>query len=400
MQRERISASEAAARLGVKRETIYAYVSRGLLDSHRAIDGKSSTFDPAEVARLRSGRAGRKRGRLDVPVTSGITDVVDGRVAYRGRTLADLVDENAGFEQVAELLWTGSLPPHAAWSSPAGVTKAARRSARALPIGSLPTDRIMAAVIASAAADPFRDDRSPSGSTSAAASLLTSMVESLPAVGTAPPGQVPLAQQLWHRLTANDDIDWPLLDLALVLLADHGMATSTLAARLAASTRGGIHPVVMAGLGTVVGPLHGGASRVVHHMFCDAAERGADSAIAEVLRRDERIPGLGHLIHKTADPRHDLLFDALGESKLDPERSDVVASVISRVSDRYIVAPNIDMALGAFAYMAGMDGDAGEVIFAIARTAGWIAHALEEYEEQPLRFRPVGRYSGPTESSS
>ena len=77
---------------------------------------------------------------------------------------------------------------------------------------------------------------------------------------------------------------------------------------------------------------------------------------------------------------------------LDETRMDVVASVVARTTDRIPAAPNIDLALGAMTFVTGMQPDAGEVIFAIARTAGWIAHALEEYEETPIRFRPVGRY--------
>ena len=90
MTGERISAAEAAARLGVKRETIYAYVSRGLIHSQRHIDGKSSTFDPAEIDRFRRRKAGGRPGRLEVPVASSITEVVDGSIRYRGEPLGDL----------------------------------------------------------------------------------------------------------------------------------------------------------------------------------------------------------------------------------------------------------------------------------------------------------------------
>ena len=108
--------------------------------------------------------------------------------------------------------------------------------------------------------------------------------------------------------------------------------------------------------------------------------------------RHGKVPGLGHFIHRTRDPRHDLLMDALADADLADDRMDVVASVVARTADRIPVAPNIDLALGALTYTTGMSRDAGEIIFAIARTAGWLAHALEEYDEPPIRFRPVGRY--------
>ena len=93
MTASRISAAEAASRLGVKRETIYAYVSRGLLTSERHLDGKSSTFDPAEIDRLRRKKNDRQPGRLEVPIASAITEVLDGSVAYRGHPVDRLADD-------------------------------------------------------------------------------------------------------------------------------------------------------------------------------------------------------------------------------------------------------------------------------------------------------------------
>jgi len=399
MTTNRISASEAAARLGVKRETIYAYVSRGMLESIRDIDGKTSTFDPDEIARIMNRRRGARRGHLEVPISTAITKVTDGSISYRGHNLTEIVAHQHRFESVASLLWTGTLDDAASWGTPDQGAGAPRTWAPSLGPGAISTDLMMAAVIARSTVDPFRNDRSAANVMIAGATIITAMVEALPRLATAPSSDH-LAQCLWQRLTDEDDAQWPLLDLALVLLADHGMATSTLASRIAASTRAGVHSVVLAGLGTVVGPLHGGASRLVHLMFADAEQRGADAAIAEVLRHGDRIPGLGHMIHRSSDPRHDLLFDALGRSTLDPRRADAVAAVVARISERYEVAPNVDLALGALTYMSGMSADSGEVIFALARTSGWIAHALEEYQEAPLRFRPVGRYCGPIDLSS
>ncbi len=390
MATERISSAEAASRLGVKRETIYAYVSRGHLHSERHLDGKSSTFDPAEIDRFRRRKADDHPGRLQVPVASAITEVVDGRVSYRGHLLSDLVDAGHPFESIAGLLWSGELGPAHGWASDVSVAAAVKKATRALPRNATDSDRMMAGVVAAGAMDPFRDDRSVDGATATARGLIGAIVDSLPEMGTTDDDRI--AHRLWVRLTSESEAAWPLLDTALVALADHGMATSTLAARLAASTRAGPHAVLVAGLGALAGPLHGAASRVVHHLFLDAATNGADAAIAEVMRRDGKVPGVGHFIHKTRDPRHDIIFDAITDADLAEERMDVVAGVIARTAERIPVAPNVDLALGALTYIADMSPDAGEVIFAIARTAGWIAHALEEYQETPIRFRPVGRY--------
>ena len=386
----RISSTEAAARLGVKRETIYAYVSRGLLTSERHIDGRSSTFDPAEIDRLRRRRNDRRPGRLEVAVSSGITEVTDGHVAYRGHALADIVASGHHYEAVAELLWSGVLTAVEPWTSSKAVGAAVRRAASALPANATPTDKMMAGVVAAGAVDPFRDDRTLDGVIGIARKLVRSIVDSLPVFVDFDDDR--LARRLWGRLTPECVDSWPILDRALTLLADHGMATSTLAARLAASTRAGPYAVLLAALGAVAGPLHGAASRRVHLLFVNAERHGADAAIAEVMRRDGKVPGVGHFIHKTRDPRHDLLFDKLQSSGLDAARLTVVADVVARIADRIPVAPNIDLALGALTYAAGMHADAGELVFAIARSAGWLAHSLEEYDEAPIRFRPVGRY--------
>lgn len=388
--KDRIDTAEAADRLGVKRETIYAYVSRGLLTSERRPGEKTSTFDPVEVDRLLRRRSHRRPGRLEVPVASSITEVTDGRVAYRGHGLDDLVAAGHGYEPVAELLWTGRLGPAAPWTANPVVDAAVRRAVSALADHATPTDRMMAGVVAAGAVDPFRDDRTAGGVAATGRSLLRSIVDSLPPVVDIHHER--LAARLWGRLTSESSDQWPVLDLALTVVADHGLATSTLAARLAASTRAGPHAVLLAALGAVAGPLHGAASRRVHLLFVDAEGRGADAAIAQVMRSDGKVPGVGHIIHHTRDPRHDLLMEAVVASGLDRRRIAVIEAVAARVADRIPVPPNLDLALGALTYAAGMDADAGELVFAVARSAGWLAHALEEYDESPIRFRPVGRY--------
>jgi len=403
MSVSRISAAEAAARLGVKRETIYAYVSRGQLSSERHIDGKSSTFDPLEIDRLRRRKNDSRPGRLEVAISSGITEVLDGSVAYRGHRLESLIADGASFEAVAELLWSGNLGPTQPWSASQSLVEAVSPAIQALSERSTSIDRMMAGVVAAAAADPFRADRSRHGLTTSGRILVCTIIQALPAAGPRhDPPNSRVADRLWNRLTTTDPAGADLLDRALVVLADHGMATSTLAARLAASTRAAPHAVLLAGLGAVSGPLHGAASAAVHDLLVHAESDGADAAIAAVIERDGKVPGIGHFIHRQADPRHDLLMEAIANAAatFSTEQLDVVASVVARTSQRIPVAPNVDFALGALTYLSNMSRDAGEVVFAIARTAGWLAHALEEYDEAPIRFRPVGRYVAERRSSS
>ncbi len=388
-----ITAAEAAARLGVKRETIYAYVSRGLLTSRRALDGKTSLLDPTAVATLASRRRDRS-GRLEVPVVTSITEVTDGRVRHRGHDLADLVAAGHHLEDLAELLWSGSTGPGGPWAPDPDLTRAVRRITDDLASTASGVERLMAGVVAAAAADPFRDDLAFTAVTATTRSLMTALVETAGTRGDdrPHPPDAPLARRLWPRLTAAPVDGWVLLDRALVVLADHGMATSTLAARLAASTRAAPHAVVLAGLGALAGPLHGGASRAVHHLLVAAHQRGGPAAVAEALRERGRLPGVGHPIHRTRDPRHELLLEPLLDSDLDPGRLATVARVTEMITTRATGVPNVDLALGSLTFAAGMEPTSGELIFALARLTGWIAHALEEYAETPLRFRAVGRY--------
>ncbi len=393
----RITSAQAAERLGVKRETVYAYVSRGLLGSERALDGKTSTFDPVEVDRLRRRRARRRPGRLDVPIATAVTDVSDGRVGYRGTPLAEILERGTGFEGVAALLWRAPDNDGAGWDLSRTTRSAVRRMARALPPGTDGVARIMSAVVVAGATDPFSANLLGSGVAATGRLLILASVESLAVPdGRLHPAGAPVARALWSRLTRESPSSWPVLDAAMVLLADHGLATSTLAARLAASTRASPAAVVMTALGVVSGPLHGGASRLVHRMFSLADTEGPRRAVRQVLTESTRVPGVGHLIHLSGDPRFDPLLSRVLASDLDPDRLATVAAVVDLITGSGAGPPNVDLALGALTWAAGMEAEAGEIVFAVARMAGWLAHAAEEYDGTPLRFRPQGRYVGPS----
>ena len=389
-----LSTEEAAARLGVKKETVYAYVSRGILGRRKAVDGRASTFDANEVDRLRRQRLGERRGHLDTPVTTAVTDVHDGYVAYRNTTLEELAASGAGYEKAAALLWEQPHVDH--WAAPSDVYDAVRTAMAALPDRATLIDQLITATVMASAKDPFRNDRDPQSATTSIRHLVAAAIEALPLKEptrkTTPKRDPTIAQRLWPRLSPTPTHHGSILDQALMLLADHGMASSTMAARIAASTRSGPHAWVVAGLGALNGPLHGAAGRAVHLLLQRAETSGVEDAIAEELRLNGKIPGLGHFIHRTRDPRFDIMMRSLQSSKLPKKRLTVVKSVFERTGERVAVPHNIDFALGALTYAAGMSADAGELIFATARISGWIAHGLEELDQAPLRFRPIGRY--------
>jgi citrate synthase len=391
-----LTAAQAARRLGVKPETLYAYVSRGRLQRMTAPDGRSSLFEAGEVERLGTRARARPGGggpALDVPVVTSVTSIVDGRLRYRGHDAVDLA-RSASFEDVAVLLWTGALPARPVrWTATPVARAAARRAAGALAQGASVFDVLAAATMAVASTEPLRVDLSPGSVVRSGELLLAALVEVAGAEPSRPPAGSDIAAALWPRLTdqAPTRARTAVLRAALVVLADHELATSTLAARVAASTRADPFAVVMAGLATASGPYHGSASERVHRLLLDAAERGPAAALAERHRSGQHYPGFGHILYGGIDPRAAHLLELL-ESTAGRRPWSLVAAVAEEAGARSGLHPNVDYALAALAMTAGMRPDAGAFLFGFARVVGWIAHALEEYGERPLRFRTRAVY--------
>ncbi|MGO4534029.1 citrate/2-methylcitrate synthase [Leifsonia sp. 2MCAF36] len=401
----RLTAEQTADRLGVKLETLYAYVARGRLRRERTAGG--SSFDPLEVERFAATRrrrpardSGHSDGRPLMVIETGFALIEDGELSYRGRPVEELVAEP--FETVARWALTGEWDATARFTPGAGLD-AARASAAALPAAAGSRDRQVVAVTALAAADPLRASLDPAVVASATERLVAGMVEVLPAATPEGAEAGTLAGRLFRRLTAvrGNRIPLPpdiaLLNSALVLLLDHDMAVSTLAARASASARATPYGVVTAGMGALDSPLHGNASRAAHQLLERVAD-GADPARAiadAVVTTHGPVPGFGQPLYPDGDPRARIL---LGMLSADPRHASTIAAVdaVARViGERTGARPNVDLALGALTLAAGMRDDAGEVVFATARTVGWMVHALDEYAQPPLRLRPVGRYVGP-----
>ncbi|MCW0215995.1 MAG: citrate synthase [Pseudonocardia sp.] len=399
-----LTTAEAARRLDVKPETIYAYVSRGLLTSIRSGARRGSLFAQADVDRLAvRGREGRAPSGAIERIRTGITLLEDDELYFRGRRATELAGR-ASFESVARLLWTGELARAPEFHAPAGSVATARAAVAALPPTAELTDRVRVAVAAAGASDPLRHDLSPDVVVRRAEGLIAVLAEALPArdgsdgVAGGAGGAASVAARLWpalsRRPTPADPADVDLLDLLLILLADHDLAVSTLAARLAASARANPYAVVSAGLGAIDGQYHGGASALAHRFLGEALQDPV-RALSDRLRTGSRVPGFGHRVYRRRDPRAERLFAVLRDRDPDAPVLRAVDRVVEGVAERPGVFPNIDLALAALAHMLDLRADVGEAVFAVARTAGWIAHALEEYREPGLRFRPEGLYTGP-----
>lgn len=442
---EWIDAARAAERLGVKPATLYAYVSRGVLRRRRSPDGRRSLFDPAEIEELaRRGRPRRPPGASELVIESRITALGDDRPYYRGRDALSLAGSRA-FEVVAEWLWTGTDPLAATGADPLAATGAgpsaatgtgpstgtgadstaggpvwrprpeavavARAAQAGLPGETLPLDRLQVITAALAAADPLRLALDPPAVVATARQLIAGMVDSLPpaAHGAAAEGTpvvtaeepwpqgASVAARLWPRLTSQEPRPATIraLNAALVLLADHELAASALAARIAASVRADPYAVVTAGLGAAGGGLHGGASLGAEALLAEIATPGRGArVIGERLRRGERVPGFGGGVYQVRDGRAGCLLDLVRAAAPGHERLAAAEAVLAEARSRGLPRVNVDFALATLGAVTGMRRGAGEAIFAIARTAGWLAHALEEYARgTPLRPRAI--YTGP-----
>jgi citrate synthase len=387
-----LSTSETARRLGVKPQTVYAYVSRGLLSPQRS--GRTSRFDPGEVDRLAArDRHGGRDGALEVVVDTELTLLdADGGLWFRGRDATELARFRS-FEQVAALLWDAD-DARAPWDAPGDALAVCRAAQAALPSGARPVERMRVAAAAAAATDPLRDDRRPAAVRAVGRGLIATLVDALPKRSA--PRDASVAARLWSRLgdAPPSPASLRVMDAALVLLADHELAASTLAARVAASAWADPYLVVLTGLGALGGALHGASSSAVEGMLAGiATPEDAGEALGERLRSDGRVPGFGLGVYRDRDPRADALLPLLARAG-DPGRMAVVDAVVELAGRQDGPAPNVDFALGALSVACGLRPGAAEAIFSLARVAGLVAHAIEEYPHR-LRFRPRAAYTGP-----
>lgn len=393
-QMEWIDSTTATERLGVKPATLYAYVSRGVLRRRYDPIRRRSLFDPAEVEELaRRGKPRRKPAPTEIAIASAVTELGADRPFFRGLDAVELAASHT-FEAVAEWLWRGDLTDSAPWQARAEAVAAARAAQSGLSEALLPLDRLQLIVTSSAVHDPLRFDRDPAAVAAIARTLIAGMVEALPRLSS-PVGRS-VAATLWSRLSPTpprDDRELRILTAALVLLADHELAASTFAARVAASVHADPYAVVTCGLGVLSGPRHGGASLAVERMLTEITDPGAvPAAVGERLRRGERIPGAGHSVYRSGDARGTHLVEAIRRIAPDHPKLAAADAVSAELRRRRLPAINSDFGLAVLATVFGMIPGAGETIFAVARTAGWLAHAMEEYASATLiRPRSVPR---------
>ncbi|HEX7159752.1 MAG TPA: citrate synthase [Trebonia sp.] len=379
-----LDSEEAARRLGVKVPTLYAYVSRGLISTTKSPDGRRNLFSTEEIEeRARRLRRARNSEIRVATIATGVSKLHEDGPSYRGVPAVSLVAA-ASYEEVADLLWNAEPGPWVA--APEAVDVAAKASFAA-------RDRIRLAVVVAGATDPLRADLRPTAVTRSARRLIATAVQALEAGPSADEdddgqAEVSIAERLSRRLGAPKVTPELVraVNAVMVLLADHEIAPSTLVVRVAATTRADCYDALLAGLGTISGPLHGSASDVARRLLEDSEQRGVERALGETLRWQGSFPGFGHSDYVAGDPRFTALlpfFEAIAA----PRQRKVLREVLARTESQGLPQPNVNLAIGAIAYAAKLAPEAGETLFTIARMTGWVAHYLEEIEESPRRFR-------------
>lgn len=386
-----LTAEEATSQLGVSRQTLYAYVSRSRIGVVPAPDDpRRSLYDAVDVSRLaRRNRTGRSRRAVAAStiswgepiLVSAITRIEAGRLEYRGQDAVAL-SASATAEDVAALLWQVDALPQ---SGARGVWPRARSAAGV-------AERCIGAMASLAMAGRWAG-REESVLPDAIRILDRMAWAAAGLPGTAVPSSaLPLHERLasaWGAAPKAAD----LIRRTLVLVADHELNASTYATRVVASTRAPLGSCVLAGLAALVGPLHGGMTNELRHLLADPAVAAApEGAIAVRLARGERIPAFGHPLYPNGDPRAAALL-----SRVQPgPREQRLIAAMQRLTG---IAPNIDFALLVLEKRLKLPSGAAFALFAIGRTVGWIAHALEQWRDGQL-IRPRAVFPGPQSSNS
>jgi len=363
-----------------------------------------------------------KKGLGEVVATETDLSRVDGQngnLLYRGYDIRDLVD-HATYEEVVYLLWYGNLPDYDEleafrWrlAREREISRSMFRFLESCPDTSNPMDVIRTAVSLLGIHDPAGTSADMESRKRRARIVVAQLPTIIAAFHRLRNGlepipsnaELPHTENFLHMLTGEkiDKIHASALDRYFILLADHGFNASTFSARVTASTLSDFYSTISSAIGTLKGPLHGGAPKRVMEMLL-AIERTEDVEewVDDALSKGERIFGFGHRVYKTRDPRG-VVLDELCSEVSHPEHGGHWYNVARKVEEvvmkkpKFVekkLYPNVDFYTAPLLYMLGIPVDLFSTIFAAARVAGWSAHVLEQYENNRL-IRPLAKYVGP-----
>jgi citrate synthase len=393
-----LSAREASAELAISPATLYAYVSRGLIRSEPSSDSRSHRYRAEDIRGLKERRTpspeprGLRSFDADLPVMdSAIATITDEGPIYRGVNCIDLAEKDT-LEHAATLLWdvTGVDPfaedncPHVSDEMRA-IAEAARQAA--------PIDRAIAVLALAASADPRAYTRAADGRAMVGGRILRLVVATMLTRGSS---AKPLHVQIAKAWAPDNKHAADLIRRALVLLAEHELNASAFTVRCAASTGLNLHDAMIAGLVALKGPKHGGAGVLAAQFVKALVDRDVAPIIRERVALGERFAGFGHGVYKHGDPRARSLLEALARAGALEKLTREIPERIAEATGEFV---NIDYALAVLVHTLGMPPGNELVLFAMARTVGWIAHASEQLQHGRL-IRPRARYIGPAPGRS
>ncbi|GHO81631.1 hypothetical protein KSD_94020 [Ktedonobacter sp. SOSP1-85] len=404
-----VTAQEAAEMLQVRVETIYAYVSRGLLRSEPG-SGKQRArlYRVEDVQRLQEKKSYRQdpssaaTGAMHwgMPVLkSALTLISENGVYYRGENVVQLALSES-IERVASLLWHGESGPGERFLLENTLPVATYlQQLHQLAQSTQALQRLSIALTLASADDIAAYDLDPSleQSTQIGARILYLMASVLT---QAPQNNLALATMLQRRWCPEDERTTRLFNAALILCADHELNASSFVAHVVASAQSSLYQVVIAGLATLQGFRHGGVTWLVERFLQEVeAPQQANTVITARLKRGEQIPAFGHKLYPSGDPRAIFLLDLLKQMYPDASSLQCSLAIIETMSQLTGKLPTLDFALVTMAQTLELPPDSALALFALGRSVGWIAHALEQYADGQL-IRPRAQYTGLLPDSS
>jgi len=342
-------------------------------------------------------------------------DGQQGTLIYRGYDIHDLAARTS-FEEVAYLLWNGTLPDRQQLDALNRHLRAERELPpmvidllRLTPEDANPMAALRTAVSALALFDGEADTMSRDANYRKAVRLTARIPTIIAAFDRLRKGKEPVAP-LKTGSTAYDFLymlggEEPgeaaerTFDVCLVLHAEHGLNASTFTGRVIGSTLSDIYSALAGAIGALKGPLHGGANIEVMKMLLEIDRTGADPVafIRKKLENKEKVMGFGHRVYKTMDPRAAILremVEDLSEERDARKWYDYSTAIMETMIGDKGIYPNVDFFSASVYYMLGIDVDLFTPIFAMSRTTGWTAHLLEQWEDNRL-IRPRAEYAGP-----
>ena len=398
MEADLLSAQETCHLLGISQATLYAYVSRGLLESRPGADHRSRAYRRQDVEKLlQRKREGRGAARGAAQSLDRGLPVMETRISlirhdgpyYRGQSAVAAVRAGATLEDTACLLWDCGeqdpflQPPLPEWPAPADRIA----SDASLP----PLERTLSVIPLLALQVRHSFNSSPAIRREIAASLLRQNAALLIA---AAPSDQPVHEILAQHWCPGDAAFAQLVRAALVLCADHELNVSAFAARVVASTGAHLHATVCSGLAALSGPRHGGATARAYALIDDALQATSTSTfIASRWQRGDELPGFGHALYPDGDPRAAELLRMLREKPAHASAMQRIDALLHAAQDASGQHPNVDFALASLCHVYALPASAALVLFAAGRLAGWLAHALEQQALGKL-IRPRASYTG------